>query len=222
MISIKSKIGASSIAVLSSIIISSPIHNDRKFYEDEPESVESATPVPVQLAPSLENGFKLIRQSLYNSYTSTVGVVDKGYNRYYDIERRVADTASQLHDKSEDLFPNSIYIFITALSGTIMARQRNVLAKLTFPVILGIGSFKYFLPQTFASTTNFVWKLEQQKVPEIAKQQENLVLKSEELMGKIEKTRESSLETVNSGLEWLRRNIQKYTGLNLDDDVTKK
>jgi organizing structure protein 2 len=214
------------------------MHNEtkRSFYEDEKDVVPEisgtpATPgtsgkfvngVLVNSSLSLESGLKSVRQSLYNVYAGAIDYVNKGYTQYYNTEQKITTTVSQIHDKSEDLMPNAIYIAIGALSGTIMGRQRSVFLRATLPVILGIGSFKYFLPQTFASTKEFVWRLEKQKLPEIAKQQEALATKSAELVNSLEKSTEASQHKVSSSVESLRKNIKKYTGLNLDDEVTKK
>lgn len=178
--------------------------------------------VMVSSPSKIESAFKYIRENVYSGYSQLSDYANKGYNKLYAEERKVTNTVSQLHDKSEDLFPNSIYVFIAAMSGTIMARQRSVLARMSFPVILGLGSFKYFLPNTFTSTANFVWGLEQQKLPEIAKHQQALVTKSGELVTKLENATESSQKSVDSSLLSLKKGIKKYTGLNLDDDVTKK
>ncbi|EGV66054.1 hypothetical protein PSN45_003127 [Yamadazyma tenuis] len=208
----------------------------RNFYEDEPSLnsapvSDPASPLPSQKivngvlveSPSfLEAGIKTVRESVYNVYAGATGLVDDGYSKYHQAEQKVTSTVSQLHDKSEDLLPNSAYIAIAFLSGTILARQRSVFAKVVYPVILGVGSFRYFLPQTFGSTTGLLWQWEQQKLPEVAKQQESLVKKSEQIVTQLEKTTESSQAKVTSMVDSLRLTIKKYTGLNLDDDATKK
>lgn len=228
-------------------LASSQVANEpkRRFYEDEkdlepavgtpnqtsePAPAAPVTPSPQKLvngvlisSPStIEAGFRSIRESIHGVYSNIIHYTDKGYAKYHTTERKVSSTVSELHDKSEDLMPNAVYIFIAGLSGTIMARQRGLFAKATFPIILGIGSFKYFLPNTFASTFNFIWKLEQQKIPEIAKRQESLVTKSGELVTRLEQATESSQKSVDSSLESLKRSIKKYTGLNVDEDVSKK
>lgn len=198
---------------------------NRNFYEDEPLDTTAAARtvngVVVASPPALESSFKSARESLFSAYSASVDYVNSGYTKYYNTEQKVTTTVSELHDKSEDLMPNAVYVFIAALSGNIMARQRGIMAKAVFPVVLGLGSFKYFLPKTFSSTMAFVWRLEQQKVPEIAKQQEQLVTKLGELVGKLEKTGEASREKVSGGLEKAREVVSKYTGLNFED-ATKK
>lgn len=222
----------------------SPIHNDtkRNFYEDEkdiepvpgstiPNENQQQQPqqqtklvngVVVNSPSSVESVFKSIRNSISKASTAVEQYADQGYNRYYSTERRVTQTVSDLHDKSEDLLPNSLYIVVAGLSGLIMARQRSIFAKMTFPVVLGLCSFKYFLPQTFTSTKNFVWNVEKQKLPEIAKQQEAMITKSGELVSQLEKTTESSQSSVINAIGSLKKSIKKYSGLNVDDDVTKK
>ncbi|CAH6722212.1 MICOS subunit Mic26p [[Candida] jaroonii] len=198
----------------------------RNFYEDEEikpvEGQKIVNGVLVDSPQSVQSVFKSVRQSIYNVYSSSVDYVNSGYDKYHKTERSVTTTVSELHDKNEDLVPNGIYVIVGALSGTVMSRQRGILSKITFPVIMGLVSFKYFLPQTFNSTKNFVWKLEKKTVPEIAHQQENLYNKSSQLIDTIETTADKSSQSISSSIDSLRTNIKKYTGLNLDDEATKK
>lgn len=203
---------------------------NRNFYEDEAVEVvggngastgAGAGSVVVAAPPALQSTFKSARESLYSVYSSTINYVNKGYTKYYQTEQKVTNTASELHDKSEDLMPNAVYVLIAGLSGNIMARQRGVIAKAIFPVILGVGSFRYFLPNTFASTMSFVWRLEQQKLPEIAKQQEQLVTKLSEIVGQLEKSSEVGREKVSGGVEKVKAVVSRYTGMNFED-ATKK
>lgn len=214
----------------------------RKFYEDESNVVPipgTVTPaagselkvlgpnrlvdgISVRSPSSLESFFKQTRQAVINSYDYTQNYLNKGYTKYYETERQVTQTVSELHNKSEDLLPNSLYIVIATLSGNIMARQRGLVSKAIFPLALGLASFKYFLPQTFSNTTGFIWNLEERFVPQLAKSQEESVKKAGELYNKIEKTSESSQDSIHSGVQSLRKSIADVTGLNIDGEVTKK
>ncbi|KAK6454071.1 apolipo protein O-domain-containing protein [Scheffersomyces xylosifermentans] len=224
--------------------VQSPVRNEpkRRFYEDEVDVVPvpgTVTPaagtelealgpnrlidgISVRSPSSVESLFKSIREFTFGAYTSLQQSLDKGYNKYHETERQVATTVGDLHYKAEDLLPNSIYIVIATLSGNIAARQRGLLAKATFPVVLGLASFKYFLPQTFSNTTSFIWKLEKTKLPQLAQQQENVYNKTGELVQKIEETSESSRKSIESGVQSLRKSIADVTGLNVDEDVSKK
>ncbi|KAK6463331.1 apolipo protein O-domain-containing protein [Scheffersomyces coipomensis] len=214
----------------------------RKFYEDEVDVVpRPGTVVPasgtelealgpnkivegisVRSPTAVESFFKSGREITSEYYTKLQGYINQGYSKYNETERQVTDSVSALHNRSEDLLPNSIYIVIATLSGNIAARQRGVISKITFPVILGIASFKYFLPQTYINTKNFIWKLEQDKLPQVAEQQVFVYNQADSLVKTIEQTSDSSIKTVESSIQSLRKSIADITGLNIDEEVSKK
>ncbi|CAK7903806.1 MICOS subunit Mic26p [[Candida] anglica] len=231
-------------SVGSLLLMKSPIANDskRRFYEDETEVVPvpgTVTPssgteleilgqnrlidgISVRSPSSLESAFKTIRESVVDVYNQGRAYLDTTYVQYHETERKVTNTVSQLHAKQEDLLPNSIYVLVAALSGNILARQRNIVAKATFPVVLGLASFKYFLPETFGRTTGFVWSLEKQNLPHLAQQQELAVAKTNELVTTIGQSTETGQKKLQSGVQSLRSSIAGITGLNLDEEVSKK
>lgn len=224
--------------------VSSPILNEgkRNFYEDDKEvvpvpgtvvpssgtEIESLGPnklvdgVSIRSSSAIESFFGNIRQNLLKGTDYLQERLNEGYAKYNTTERRVSNQLSELHEKSEDLLPNSIYVVIAVLSGNIFARQRNILAKATFPVVLGVASFKYFLPQTFSNVKDFIWSVEKQKIPAVASQQEYALSKASEFAHKIEETSASSQRRVHNGVSYLKRSISDITGLNIDEEVSKK
>lgn len=236
--------GAPLSAVGAFLVSSSQIKNElrRKFYEDESEVVPvpgTVTPAPgteiealgpnrlvdgisVRTTESLESYFRVLRESVVQGVTLIQSYINQGYTQYNRTEKQVTDTMTELHYKPEDLLPNSIYIFIATMSGNIMARQRGLLAKASFPVILGLASFRYFLPQTFANVKGFVWNLEQQNLPDLAENQQLAYQKADEFVQKVETSSRRNQQRLNDGVESVRKSIANITGLNIDDEVSKK
>lgn len=214
----------------------------RRFYEDESNVVPvpgTVTPAPgteieilgpnrlvdgvsVRSTSSIESFFRRARESTVESYVHLQNYLNKGYTKYNNTERQVTGTLSELHHKSEDLFPNAIYVVIATLSGNIMARQRTFVAKAVFPVTLGIVSFKYFLPETFRNVSGFVWRLEQQNVPKFAEKQEIALSKADRFVQCVEEKSQNSKKRIEGGAQSLRKSIADITGLNLDEEVSKK
>lgn len=235
---------AVALAASTCIFKSSIVHNEskRSFYEDEASvnpvpgttvpSTESQTEllgprsvingVTVRSVSSLESCFRALRETVSGAVSATQDYLDEGKDKVYQTERRVAGTVSALHDRREDLLPNSIYIVIATLSGNIMARQRGIVAKATLPVIMGLASFRYFLPETFGNTMGLLWKMEQKALPELAGTQVAALEKAGSLVSQVEQTAVSSQESVSGGVETLRKKIVTFTGLNLDEEVSKK
>ncbi|KAG7194659.1 uncharacterized protein KQ657_004335 [Scheffersomyces spartinae] len=223
----------------------SPVYNDapkRNFYEDDNEVVPvPGTTVPaagseiemlgpnklingisVRTSSGLESIFKSIRANISAWYQSSQQVVDEQLNNYYTTERNVTNTVSGWHDNSEDLLPNSIYVMIGTLTGNIAARQRGPLAKLTFPIIFGLVSFKFFLPKTFSNTTGWFQQLERAKLPELAHQQDLAMAKADAAITGLEQSAEASNKYVKDTVVSLRKSIADITGLNIDEEVSKK
>ncbi|EGW35351.1 uncharacterized protein SPAPADRAFT_58578 [Spathaspora passalidarum NRRL Y-27907] len=221
------------------------VHNDskkRNFYEDERDVVNipgTVTPAPaseiaalgsnriidgisVRSTGTTEQIFKSVREFTESTADSIQSWLNSSYTKYNATERAVADTVSGLHNRSEDLLPNSIYIVIAFLAGTIAARPRGVLARVTFPTIFGLGAFKYFLPRTFDNSMQFLWQVEQNKVPALAKQQEATYNSAVGLVHSIEETTENSKKSIEARTAALRKSIADITGLNIDEEVSKK
>lgn len=214
----------------------------RSFYEDDENVVPipgTVTPAPateletlgsnriidgisVRSTQSTENLFKSVRKFTESTVDSLNSWADQKYHQYNKTERSVTDTVSSLHSKSEDLLPNSLYILVAVLSGTIAGRTRGVVAKITLPTVFGLTAFKYFLPQTFNNTAGFFWKLEKENAPQIAAQQESAYNSAVGLVHSIEETTESGKKSIENGTKSLKKSIANITGLNLDEEVSKK
>ncbi|WPK25437.1 hypothetical protein PUMCH_002754 [Australozyma saopauloensis] len=176
----------------------------------------------VRLTPILEGVFEAARKTVENSFETVESYVNDGKTSLYATERQVLATVQSLHHRSEDLMPNAIYVAVAALTGQIMARNRGFVAKAVLPVGLGLGAFKYFLPHTFAHTTDFVWKAEQRAMPGLASTQGAAVEKAEKFAKTLEESAVKGQEKYYSGVESLQQNVRKFTGLNLSEEVSDK
>lgn len=220
---------------------SGPILNEskRRFYEEttdvnavpgrstqeETELLGPRTVVngmTVRLAPIVENAFGAVRTSLEDTWTTVESYVNDSKNTIYEKDRQVSSTIRSLHHRSEDLMPNSIYIAIAALTGQIIARNRNIVVRAFLPLGLGIGAFQYFLPKTFAHTASFLWKAEQKALPGLASTQGAAVEQAEKLVQSIEQTAVKGKESYINGVESVKNKVFRFTGLNLNEDVTDK
>ncbi|CAK9436184.1 uncharacterized protein LODBEIA_P07420 [Lodderomyces beijingensis] len=50
---------------------------------------------------------------------------------------------------TEPILPRGLYILTVALTGSIMARNSNIVVRFMAPVAFGAGALRYFMPQTF-------------------------------------------------------------------------
>ncbi|KAF3986207.1 hypothetical protein FT663_04985 [Candidozyma haemuli var. vulneris] len=212
----------------------------RAFYEDErstypkPGTITPAeTPenlgqsyvlegVTVRTTGVVQSAIQSVRESVTGTFACAESWLNSTKSRYIESERSVTDTFSSLHDKKEDLLPNGIYIAVAALSGNIFARNRGVVARFFAPTILGLASFRYFLPHTFSNTVGLLWSVEKRTLPEVAQHQVSAYNKAESWVKDVEKSAVSGQEKVSSGIDSARRKLASATGLNLDEDVSKK
>lgn len=214
----------------------------RRFYEDESQITPvpgTVTPAPateveslgevtlidgisVRTTPTVESSIKSIRKSVTSSYNTVKSELNTQYAKLNQTEQAVTKRLGSLHSRSEDLLPNSIYIVVAALSGTIFSRQKNILARLTFPIITGSLAFKYFLPNTFRNTTSFLWDLERENVPVIAQHHEELLKNADDLVAQSEQTIGEGRRFLENKSKAFKSAIIDITGLNVDEEVSKK
>lgn len=225
-------------------MIKYPIENEskRNFYENEANVVpvpgtvvaaggadlnrlnliEMVDGVSVRTTKNVEDAFRAARLSLANMYLCLLNYLDEGYTTYSTTERNATRTLAGLHDKREDLFPNSIYVIIAAMLGLIVARPRGIVVRATLPLLFGGAAFRYFLPQTFANTGLFAWKLEEKKFPKVALLHERVISEVDKTIANLEKSAENNVSYIGHKIEALKKTLARSTGLKLDEDVSDK
>lgn len=226
------------------VSLQSPMHNDtkRKFYE-ESQDVEELTPGLPEVSNNtnnarahndasgsplissvgpLESFFKSAREHTNEFYIKAHNYLYRGYERYDYKEKEVTGILSSLHDKQEDLFPNSIYIVIAALSGNIIARQRGILSKFLLPPTLGLIAYKYFLPHTCSNTFNLFWNFEERKFPTVADQQKKSYHTAKSWLQGLSESSSNGYNKVTNHLNSWKKKFAEATGLNVDGDISKK
>lgn len=227
---------------LSSLINSLKQPMTRRFYEDD----SSVVPVPGTIVPSSPNDKEVLgprsvingmtvrstpaleahiqsgRQVLYSAYSKADDYLSDTKDSVIEAERRVTGTVSSLHDRNDDLFPSIFYVAIATLSGNIMAQRRGLLSKALLPVGAGLAAFAYFMPLTFQNTRNFAWRVEQRTLPQLAHQQVKAGERVEEMVGSLNSSAARGLDSIQAGVESVRQGISSWTGLNIDEEVSKK
>lgn len=63
--------------------------------------------------------------------------------------------------------PGSLYVLVAAMTGSIIARNRNVLLRTTLPLVVGVGAGWVVMPITMRNISDLLWKYEE-KFPAIA------------------------------------------------------
>lgn len=213
----------------------------RSFYENDNESyplpgtITTAEPeklsklsqqfvldgMTVRTTGSIQSVIQSARESVVGTFNCVESWLNSSKTKYIELERSVTNTLSSLHDKREDLLPDSIYVAVAVLSGNIFARNRGVLTRTFVPATLGLLSFKYFLPHTFDNTVGLLWRVEQCTVPELAQHQALAYNKANDWVKNAEKSAVLGLEKLSSGVDSAKRRLASAAGLELDQEVTK-
>ena len=63
--------------------------------------------------------------------------------------------------------PGALYVLVSAMAGSIVTRNRNILLRASVPVAVGIGAGWVVLPYTMANVAELVWGFEK-RVPVVA------------------------------------------------------
>jgi len=80
------------------------------------------------------------------------------------MEHSVASTVASLAPSAttnETLMPGLIYVLVSAMAGSILTRNRNLLLRATVPVLFGVSAGYVAIPVTMRNVGNLVWTYEE-------------------------------------------------------------
>lgn len=63
--------------------------------------------------------------------------------------------------------PGSIYVLVAAMTGSIVARNRNILLRASLPLAVGVGAGWVVLPVTMRNVSELLWRYEK-RFPAVA------------------------------------------------------
>lgn len=63
--------------------------------------------------------------------------------------------------------PGTLYVLVAAMTGSIVARNRNIVLRAAVPFVVGVGAGWVVLPVTMSNVANLLWKYEQ-RFPAVA------------------------------------------------------
>jgi MICOS complex subunit MIC26 len=135
--------------------------------DDAPAEQKSKGPSPTdRLAVQVGNA----RLFIYKYAVAAEDAVNSAMDSVFDLEQSFTQTIASLapsQESGEKLMPGSIYVLVSAMAGSIITRNRNILLRATVPVALGIGASWTVLPVTSRNVADLVWEYEK-RVPVIA------------------------------------------------------
>jgi organizing structure protein 2 len=120
--------------------------------------------------------------------------LDDAFSQYLSYEHSVTRTIAKLappKDSPEKVLPGAIYVAVATMAGGIIARRRIWPVRVLTPVVVGVASAWYFIPQTTQNVAELLWEWEK-KVPRVAETHQQVRQSIEEA---VRKTYETTVET---------------------------
>lgn len=116
-----------------------------------------------------------VRQARLFLYSHALAA-ENGFNdflsRVLHIENAFTNTVASLApspESGERLLPGGVYVIVSAMAGSIVARNRGVFLRTMSPLAFGTVAAWSLLPVTMRNVSDLVWEYEK-KVPVVAEQ----------------------------------------------------
>ncbi|GAV52644.1 hypothetical protein ZYGR_0AG06350 [Zygosaccharomyces rouxii] len=173
--------------------------------------------ISVRYPDYLAQFFQKLRLNLAGSIEKTSQCLESKSNQYYKHEKNITSTVASLHsDPREELLPGFAYIAVGAMSGSVLARSRNILARFTAPLILGTACFYYALPTTFKNTTRLLHELESTAFPTAVAKQDLFYQETRRAACRTAAYCSSSINSIKEFSKWTRHSVKEWTGLSVE------
>ncbi len=107
---------------------------------------------------------------LYGHVAAAEGKVNDLMDSALHLEQSFTGTIASLApspQSGEKLMPGSVYVLVTAMTGSIISRNRNIFLRASVPLAVGIGAGWVVLPVTMRNVGDLLWKYEQ-RFPAVA------------------------------------------------------
>ncbi|KAL1901673.1 hypothetical protein Cpir12675_000363 [Ceratocystis pirilliformis] len=111
-----------------------------------------------------------VRLLLHGYVVSAEDAVNNTMAKAFSLEQSFTGTIASLapaKETGEKILPGAVYVLVAAMSGSIVARNRNIVLRTLAPLALGIGASWTFLPVTSRNVSDLAWKYEQ-RFPSVA------------------------------------------------------
>ena len=113
----------------------------------------------------------------------------------------------------EPLTPGLLYVGVSALTGSILARNRSIFMRFALPPTLLLLSFDHFLPKTYHNLSSYLGSLEDKYLPAVAEKHDVAKAHTAVTWGRIRNATKDGRETLGGGVENAVHKAQDATGL---------
>lgn len=169
----------------------------------------------------LEKYVAVGRTWLYGQTEEAKKQFGAAFDKYLSAEKTVTTTVADLKSADEDVLPGAIYILVATLSGSVLARNRNLLVRAAAPVAFGVAAFGYFLPQAYKNTGKLIWSFEE-KAPAVAQAHIDTQKSVSELVSSVDTAVKDANSALESTVHQARKFVADTTGLQIPEDKSEK
>jgi len=143
------------------------------------------------------------------AHNEVQGVVSKWIGVEQAVERRV----KSILVPEEPLTLGLLYVGVSALTGSILARNRSIFLRFTLPPTLLLLSFDHFLPKTYHNLSSYLGSLEDKYLPAVAEKHDIAKAHTAMTWERIMDATKDGRTTLGGGVENAVHKAQGATGL---------
>ncbi|BFZ64996.1 hypothetical protein YB2330_006159 [Saitoella coloradoensis] len=193
-----------------SLLTSNPVHAEatpsltdrlgpyKKPIYDTPSTTTTLESIP----PSpLEVHIRLARKKVSEEYFAARAHLHSAVNSWIGYEKAVESTLREVAPRNEELLPGAIYVIVSGMAGSIVARNRIWPLRMFTSALFFVGGAHYFLPETAQNVSELAWRYEQRTVPQVAKVHAEVREKVETAIHNVEEGVERAEKAVTEGVE---------------------
>ncbi|KAI5818422.1 apolipo protein O-domain-containing protein [Pyronema omphalodes] len=144
----------------------------KPIYDAPPALVTPPNSEPTHPTPTdrLAVHIGTARRFINIHYRLACNKLDDAFSEYLSYEHSVTRTVAGLappKESPEKVLPGAIYVAVATMAGAIVTRRSAMPVRAITPLLVGVGSAWYFIPQTARNVGDLMWEWER-KVPGVA------------------------------------------------------
>ncbi|KAL3237449.1 Mic26p RNJ42_00983 [Nakaseomyces bracarensis] len=179
--------------------------------------------ISVRNPPYMVKFFERNRTRIASKIDKATEKVERASKKYYDNEYRITSTVAGLRaEKKEEFIPGLTYTAVAFMSGSVLTRNKNILYRLTAPLILGTTCLAFVLPGTFTNVKKLCHDIEKKNFPAFTAQQDRIYNRILSGFYRSVDFCSRSYKSVNKSLDKAQNVVQDWTGLNVEKEIGKK
>ncbi|KAJ8519807.1 hypothetical protein ONZ45_g3283 [Pleurotus djamor] len=158
---------------------------------------------------------KAATQAYLDGYAQVQGVVSKWIGIEHAVEHRVKSLVAP----NEPLTPALLYVGISALTGSILTRNRGLITRFFVPPLFLVLSLNHFLPATSHNISLYLSDLEDTYFPTLAEKHAIANAHSRMTWERIKDSTENGRSSVRKSAEGAVEWVQGQTGLKIRETL---